>query len=864
VPFREPQSVRPLLPALVGGLVLAHAAAGVVPMSLALVVVGLVAAGYAALVADLPWTAGAPPAAVRYVAVGLAFGALSSVLAGTAYGIAPGAHLSDVPLPAELPLIGLFFVAGMFMLGLFHLPGLTATYFGRLRRALDGVGIGLCAFFIAWLLVFDGAGFKGAALTAVLVACIAISASAVGAVRAMPVHPAAVACGLGVLISIGAHTGLVLALDYHRSTGWLAGVGGALLVGSALTYHAVRSTRSHEVPAPPKDASGDGSFARYPLLALPMAGALVAAAYHLVVFHRFDSVSTVVAISGVVVVALREALAVADVRQYARRLAEREDRFRSLVVGSTDVTMMLDDALVVRWQSPAAARQLGLSDQDVIGRPLLGRVHPDDVDLVAGGLTGAGRGNPVLIEARLRDGFGAWRDTEWSVSDQRSVASVHALVVHIRDISQRKELEHSLHRAALTDQLTGLANRGELRRALTARTTPGVLIMFALDGLAGVNQVRGHEVGDAVLVEAGRRLRVTVGPDDLAARVASDQLAVLITAGAVQAQLTAGRLLTVLAEPYPVLGVASHLSVLAGLAECPPEPDADTALSRAEMALQRARRLGPTHPPQWYDEATAALLRRRLSLEQDLPGALQRGEFDLLYQPVLELPGRRVVGVEAFPRWRRPGLGTVPASEFLPVVEQLGLHEQIGRWQLNAACRQLAQWLEGGRQLWLAVGVPVAQLAAPGFVDAFASTLNVHAVAPGRLVLQFGEAGAATPSRLLTEQLTQLRTLGARTALDQFGSQATSLSRLRQLPLDLIKLDAAGAADAHDAVLAAVVNLAQQLGVEVSVQGVRNESELRAAINAGCRLGQGDLFCPPAVPERLEAYLDFVATPPGP
>src|SRR6185437_8993111 len=274
--------------------------------------------------------------------------------------------------------------------------------------------------------------------------------------------------------------------------------------------------------------------------------------------------------------------------------------------------------------------------------------------------------------------------------------------------------------------------------ALAARTEPGVLMLFGLDGLTSVNQLRGHEIGDAVIVEAARRLRAAVGSGDVTARLAGDQLAVLTASGAVQAQMTAGRLLTVLAEPYAVLGVESHLSVAAGLAEYPGDGDADTALSRAELALQRVRRTpGPAQPPQWYDEATAALLRRRLSIEQDLPGALGRGEFDLLFQPILELPRRHTVGIEASLRWRRPGLGTVPGVEFIGVVDQLGLHEQIGTWLLSAACRQLEELRGAGRDLWLVANVSTAHLAGPGFPDTVNGVLNAHGVAPSQLVVQF-------------------------------------------------------------------------------------------------------------------------------
>ncbi|MEU7871289.1 GGDEF domain-containing phosphodiesterase [Dactylosporangium sp. NPDC049140] len=244
--------------------------------------------------------------------------------------------------------------------------------------------------------------------------------------------------------------------------------------------------------------------------------------------------------------------------------------------------------------------------------------------------------------------------------------------------------------------------------------------------------------------------------------------------------MTASRLLTLLSDPYPVLGIASHLSASAGLAEH--TDGSGNALSRAELALQRARRLGPAQPPQWYDEATATLLRRRLTIEQDLPGALLRGELDLLFQPVVELPSGRVAGVEVRPRWRRAGLGAVTDTEFLPVADQLSLHHELGAWLLAAAGRQLARW-DGTPPLWLAVTVSPALLTSDGFVDLVAAT----GFPPSRLVVQFTVPEPPLPD--LVDRLTAVRTLGARTALNGFGIQATSLSLLRRLPLDLVRVD---------------------------------------------------------------------------
>jgi PAS domain S-box-containing protein/diguanylate cyclase (GGDEF)-like protein len=830
-------------------LLVVTAVAGVAPVAIALV--GLAVCGCAWLLAAAPG-----PADVRLLGVALGFCGLSTVLAAVSAGLLPGAMAGDVPLPAEIPLVGLFFVAGPSLVGLFLMPGLNATFVGRLRRALDGFGIGIWLFFIAWLLVFETAGLKGAGLTAVLLATVAVSAAAVGALRAMRFRRTALPRGVGVIAMLVGQTGLVLALDYHASGVWLALSGVPLLGGPLLT---VRAVRASEPLSRPVDRPGDddGSFAGYPMLALPLAAALVTAAYRLIEHIGFDQVGLLLAIAGVFALAVREALAMTDVRRYASRLATREEHFRALVVGSTDVTVVLDGDLVVRWQSPSAARQFGLADQDVVGRPLTTRVHPDDMALVAGALDGVRDGNLALIEARLRDGFGIWRDTEWSVDDQRAVPAVGGFVVHVRDVGERKHLREALHRVAFVDQLTGLSNRHDLRRVLDASTdSPGVLIMLGLVGMGGVNQVRGLEVGDAVMVEAARRLRTDVPAAAVVARLDGDRFAVLTEAGAVQAQLLATRLLTVLGEPYSVLGVESFLSANAGLAEGPSE----TALQQASLALQRARRIGAGSPPLWYDEATEALLHRRLTMEQELPGAASRCEFDLVYEPVVRLADLRPVGITAHLRWQHPTLGTVPFDDLLPVAADVGLVEETGDWLLSRACRQLGQWLRDERDLWISITVAPTRLAAPGFVATVTAVAEAHEVPLSRLIFSFSFdpdlfSLDSDLDQGVVANLAELRSLGARTALDHFGAQPTSLRRLRLLPLDLLNLDQDLLGE-DSGQPGAIVALAHQLGVEVAMRGLTTEHDLTEATTAGCQLGQGAFIGLPAPPERVEAFLD--------
>jgi diguanylate cyclase (GGDEF)-like protein/PAS domain S-box-containing protein len=788
--------------------------------------------------------------------------------AGLAAQFRPEAIVVDVPLSAEISLVGLFFMAGAYLLGLLQMPGPELTLVGRVRRLLDGASIGICLFFIAWLLLFGELGLLGAGLTAVLLASVTMSVAVTAGLRAAGYQPGALRSGVGAALSIAGLTGLTVVLDYHRRSGWVLLFGVVLVVAPILIWQGVDAVARTGPPGPIDEGR---RFAAYPLLTLPLAGALVVAGYHFVQQHRFDTVSVVLSVAGIAVIALRESFTALDIRRYAARLALQHANFQSLVSGASEVTLVLDNNLLVRWQSIAAARQFGLSDQEVIGRSVLALVHPDDAERVAARLA-AEHTDP--FEARLRDGFSTWRDTEWSIGGQRLTAAAGTLVLYIRDIEPRRELARTVRRAASADRLTGLANRDELHRVLADAGAPGALIVLDLGGVTGVNEVHGHRIGDAVMVEAARRLRAEAAPTDVPVRLDGDKFAVATGSGAVQAHLLATRLLTILTEPYALPGTLLHLSASAGLAELQPGVPAGETLRRAGLALRGTRRGFGGGAVEWYDESTEAQLRRRLNIEQELPGAVGRAELDLAYQPIVDLASGRPVGAEALLRWRHPRLGTVPPGEFIPIAEELGLLDEVGQWVLHWACRQLSGWLRDDRDVWVSVNVSAGQLVAPTFVATVGTALDTHQVPASRLVIEVAEPGIVagpvgglartedTRMATLVSHLGELRSMGVRTAVDHFGTASTSLSQLRILPLDLLKVDRqifaepAGRSGVVTAIIDVVVKLGVQIGVEVIAQGLETEADLEVARAAGCHFGQGYLLSWPVPPEHLEAWLD--------
>ncbi|MTK01991.1 bifunctional diguanylate cyclase/phosphodiesterase [Micromonospora sp. CP22] len=455
----------------------------------------------------------------------------------------------------------------------------------------------------------------------------------------------------------------------------------------------------------------------------------------------------------------------------------------------------------------------------------------------------------------------------------RQYLTLHDVRAYARRLADR---EAHFRQLAHTDALTGLANRRGLLQALhrgAAERVPCVLLGLDLDGFKNVNDMRGHDVGDAVLAEVGRRLRSNLRPGDLAARLGGDEFAVLMHAGPAEAEVVAERLLKVLGGAYEQPEAPVFLSVSIGLAGWADEPDVELLLRHADLALRYAKQRGKNRIER-YDGAYDRLLRRRTTLEHELRGAIERDELRLVFQPVASLPSVRPVGAEALLRWHHPELGNVRPDEFIPLAEESGMIAKLGAWVLHQACYQLSRWLAEGHDVWVSVNVSPRELHAPEYVVQVAEALRAHHVPPQRLVLEVTEHAVATDLDELIRRLTALRLTGVRIALDDFGAGYSSLNQLRRLPIDILKLDHGLVAE-HEPVrpvgcdgpafapmVDIVMRLGHQFGLEVIAEGVTTPTELAAVVAAGCRFGQGALFGWGVPAEHLEAMLE-AATSPG-
>ncbi|MFB9234209.1 putative bifunctional diguanylate cyclase/phosphodiesterase [Plantactinospora siamensis] len=438
------------------------------------------------------------------------------------------------------------------------------------------------------------------------------------------------------------------------------------------------------------------------------------------------------------------------------------------------------------------------------------------------------------------------------------------------------EREAHFRELAHTDPLTGLANRRGLLRALHEAPpgAPAVLLGLDLDGFKVVNDMRGHDVGDAVLVEVAQRLRRNLRPADVAARLGGDEFAVLLRGDLPEAQRVAERLLAVLGEAYQAAKGPVHLSVSIGLALRPAAGGVEALLRHADLALRYAKQRGKNRIER-YDASHSDRLRRRATLEHELRGAIGRDELWLAFQPVVAVPSVRPVGAEALLRWESPRLGVVGPDEFIPLAEECGMIAELGAWVLHRACHQLSRWLADGHDVWVSVNVSPRELHSAEYVRQVAEALRKHGVPAQRLVLEVTEHAVATDLDELIRRLAALRRTGVRIALDDFGAGYSSLGQLRRLPIDILKIDHSLVTDpdpepdggvrsvAAVGMVDLVMRLGHRLGLEVIAEGVTTPGELAAVVGAGCRFGQGLLFGWGVPAEHLEARLEAAAGPPG-
>ena len=434
------------------------------------------------------------------------------------------------------------------------------------------------------------------------------------------------------------------------------------------------------------------------------------------------------------------------------------------------------------------------------------------------------------------------------------------------DITTRKEAEERIHRLAHHDALTGLPNRYTLEARLAhslddARQYDSrVAVMFVdLDHFKTINDSLGHAVGDRLLIEVAQRLSGTVRESDTVARLGGDEFVIVMPdfASTTDISIAANRIIDSFADPLHVGAHEFHTSVSIGISVFPDDGESVEAVMRsADTAMYHAKALGRNNF-QYFTPAMNHAANERLALENKLRHALTRREFELHYQPQYDMASQRIVGVEALIRWRPRGGGLVAPEKFIPIAEETGMIANIGTWVLQESCRQLREWLDAGMApIRMSVNVSARQFRQKSFPDTVAATLAETGLPPELLELEITETTAMEHPQEAIRVLQSLREMGITLAIDDFGTGYSSLSYLKMLPINRLKIDRSFITDidkdANDEAIArATIALAQNLGLEVTAEGVESNSQLDILRANGCDEVQGFHLGYPVTADRI-------------
>ncbi len=485
-------------------------------------------------------------------------------------------------------------------------------------------------------------------------------------------------------------------------------------------------------------------------------------------------------------------------------------------------------------------------------------------------------------------GAGQWRGEIWNRRKNGEVYPEWLAISAVRDelgevthyigvftdITERKAQEERIAHLAHHDALTDLPNRVLLHDRLNialehARDRQGRLavLFIDLDMFKHINDTLGHIQGDQLLVQVADRLRQLTPAIDTVARMGGDEFVMLVRGDADDASRRAQTILNALLAPFEIAGRSMHITTSIGISLYPEDADnPDDLLRHADVALYQAKQ--SRNAFRFHTESMTRHAEERLRLEQALREAIEREQFQLAYQPQLNLHDGRVIGAEALIRWPHPELGPITPGRFIPLAEEIGVIGSIGDWVLRTACRQMQAWREAFGVNWrVAVNLSIAQLENEHCVRIVQRALSASALPVDALEIEVTESMMMTDNPMVRGNLDRLRGLGIKIALDDFGTGYSNLGYLADMPIDILKIDkrfvdTVTQAGKGDAVARLIIQMAGELGFATLAEGVENAQQAEVLARLGCDYVQGYHFARPLPPEEIEArYLNATRPP---
>ncbi|WP_256070046.1 MULTISPECIES: putative bifunctional diguanylate cyclase/phosphodiesterase [unclassified Streptomyces] len=779
------------------------------------------------------------------------------------------------------------------IIGLLVLAKRPVTRAGWVCLALDTWLIGGSLLTLSWILAlahaarWDGPSTARTALSLayplldiVLVSMVLALHFRRSAVNRAAVNTALAALALTVLCD-ALFTSPLLRAHYRSGqildAGWFAG---AMLMAHAPWVGA--RTQPQRKPGAATRTSAGSLTALTPYLAAAIC--TLGILYNVITGQKCDRVVLFTGATVVLALVIRQGIMLLDNISLTQELAQKENHFRSLVQGSSDVIMIAAPTGVLRYVSPAAQGVYGRDPEELVGTELAAHIHPDDLGRVLHEVrrflaAPASEEPATRIECRIRSGRGRgprdrrdgrdgrddWLHVESSVNRYQG-----GLIFNSRDVTERVRLQAQLQHNASHDPLTDLPNRAlfteRVGRALAGRRAgdgrPAVLYVD-LDGFKAVNDTAGHQAGDDLLIQAARRLQDALRVGDSAARLGGDEFAALITGpdgadpGVRERQIReiADRLRTVLSAPYRLDGGEVRVGASIGIAFAEAGATPTEVMRNADLAMYRAKQAGKGQVELYAPQMQSDVLRRT-ELAGHLHRALHEGEFTVLHQPVVELSGGRISGVEAQARWRSAqGILFTPA-EFLRAAEDPDRSLDVGRWLLEQAVEQAALRYGAGHRVPVTVRLPARRL--PD--SKVEHLLDRHQLPPGGLILELTGGDPQVAPEELERRLSALRRLGVRIALGGFGNGFGTLVALRTLPVDVVKLDRVFTDGLVESgrlhkITGGLLRIAADLGIRTVAEGVDRPEQVQTLREMGCLQGLGMAFSGPLDEHRLRGSL---------
>lgn len=595
-----------------------------------------------------------------------------------------------------------------------------------------------------------------------------------------------------------------------------------------------------------------------------------------------------------------------EARVSTRELHASEARYRIVAETASDAIITIDANSTVLYVNNAASKIFGYSADEMLGHNLdmvmpdylrhlhqaamaryletgIRQMHWQAIEII--GLHRSGTEIPIEVSfgEHVQDGerkfTGIMRDVTERKRAERALAEVHDALG--REVSALEQAKRELTKSnaqlafdALHDRLTGLANRtlfldrlGHVLERTSRRSEPDFAVMYLdSDHFKKINDSLGHGVGDGLLVELGNRLKACVRPGDTVARLGGDEFAILLedTTSAESAALIANRVQHEVAKPFLLESQMVHTSLSIGIVmhsvSC---EDAAGMLRDADLAMYRAKALGRARHS-FFTEAMRLGARNRLTLENDLRGAVGRQELRVYYQPIVSLADDRLAGFEALVRWQHPRLGLVTPADFIPIAEETGFIIDIDRWVLRRACAQLSLWrrsFSAGPPLTVNVNLSSKQFLRPDLVAYVQRVLAETGVPPEALKLEVTESTLMAHSDEVNLIVQRLRAVGVKLYIDDFGTGYSSLSYLRRFQVDAVKIDQSFVSSMYTSpesteLVRTIIAMAQTLRLDVVAEGVETQAQLEQLRAFGCVYAQGYLFAQPLPEAEVYAQLN--------